>query len=119
MLVATISLMRSLIIQWLERAWGGMSALAPYLALLLLPGGSLLVFVLVVSRHGRAPAAALAVGDRARSLTARIFAKLPNNLYLGNHAPFLANRGILGGSANEPNHRNGIHLAAESGDMGR
>jgi hypothetical protein len=81
--------MKSSIIDWLERAWAGMSALAPYLALLLLPGGSLLVFVLVVSRHGRAPAATLAIGDRARSLTTMIFGKLPNNLYLGNHAPFL------------------------------
>ena len=110
--------MKSSIIEWLERAWAGMSALAPYLALLLLPGGSLLVFVLVVSRHGRAHTATLAFGDRARSLTTALFAKLPNNLYLGNHAPFLANWSILGDGANEPNHRNGIHLAAESGDMG-
>ena len=110
--------MKSSIIDWLERAWAGMSALAPYLALLLLPGGSLLVFVLVVSRHGRAPAATLAIGDRARSLTAMIFGKLPNNLYLGNHAPLLAYRSILGDRANEPNHRNGTHLAEESGDMG-
>jgi hypothetical protein len=110
--------MKSSIIEWLERAWAGMSVLAPYLALLLLPGGSLLVLVLVVSRHGRAPAATLAIGDRARSLTTTIFGKLPNNLYLGNHAPFLAYRSISGGRTNEPNHRNGIHLAAESGDMG-
>jgi hypothetical protein len=98
--------MKSSIIVWLERAWAGMSALAPYFALLLLPGGSLLVFVLVVSRHGRAPAATLAIGDRARSLTTMIFGKLPNNLYLGNHAPFLAYRTILGDRVNEPNHRN-------------
>jgi hypothetical protein len=110
--------MKSSIIEWLERAWAGMSALAPYLALLLLPGGSLLVLVLVVSRHGRAPAATLAIGDRARSLTAMIFGKFPNNLYLGNHAPLLAYRSILGDRANEPNHRNGTHLGAESGDMG-
>jgi hypothetical protein len=84
--------MKSSIIEWLERAWGGTSALAPYLALLLLPGGSLLVFVLVVSRHGRAPAATLAIADRARSLTTMLFGKLPNNLYLGNHAPFSAYR---------------------------
>ena len=80
--------MKSSIIEWLERAWAGMSALAPYLALFLLPGGSLLVFVLVVSRHGRAPTSTLAIGDRARSFTAALFAKLPTNLYLGNHAPF-------------------------------
>ena len=56
--------MKSSIIEWLERAWAGMSALAPYLALFLLPGGSLLVFVLVVSRHGRAPAAYSGEDDR-------------------------------------------------------
>jgi|HubBroStandDraft_1064217.scaffolds.fasta_scaffold78318_3 hypothetical protein len=89
--------MKSSIIEWLERGWAGMSALAPYLALFLLPGGSLLVFVLVVSRHRRAPAAILAIGDRARSLTTMIFGKLPNNLHLGNHAPFLAYRSIMGG----------------------
>jgi hypothetical protein len=77
------------------------------------------VFVLVVSRHGRGPAATLAIGDRARSLTTIIFGKLPNTLYLGNHAPFLAHRNILGDRANEPNRRNGTHLAAESVDMGR
>jgi hypothetical protein len=110
--------MKSSTIEWLERAWAGMSALAPYLALLLLPGGSLLLFVLVVSRHGRAPAATIAIGDRAKSLTTMIFGKLPKNFYLGNHAPFSAYRSILGDRANEPNHRNGIHLAAESGDMG-
>jgi hypothetical protein len=111
--------MKSSIIEWLERAWGGMSAFAPYLALLLLPGGSLLVIVLlVVSRHGRAPAATLAIGDRARSLTTMLFGRLPNNLYLGNHGPFFAYGSILGGRANEPNQRNGTHLASESGDMG-
>jgi hypothetical protein len=111
--------MKSSNIEWPERAWAGMCALAPYLALLLLPGGSLLVLVLVVSRHGRIPSATLAARDRARSLTKMLFGKLPNNLYLGNHAPLLAFRSILGGRANEPNHRNGTHLAAESGDMGR
>lgn len=95
--------MKSSIIEWLERVWTGMSALAPYLALLLLPGGSLLVLVLVVSRHGRAPTA---IGDRARGLTTMLFGKLPNTLYLGNHAPFLAYRSILGGGANESNHGN-------------
>src|SRR5580698_4148062 len=110
--------MKSSIIDWLERAWAGMSALAPYLALLLLPGGSLLVFVLVVSKHGKAPAATLAIGDRARSFTTMIFGKLPNNFYLGNHAPLLAYRSILGDRANEPDHRNATHLAAESRDMG-
>ena len=84
--------MKSSIIEWLERAWTGLFALAPYLALLFLPGGSLLVLVLVVSRHGKAPAATLAFGDRARNLTTALFAKLPNNLYLGNHAPFSAYR---------------------------
>ena len=111
--------MKSSIIDWLERAWAGMSALAPYLALLLLPGGSLLVFVLVVSRHGRAPAATLAIGDRARSLTTMIFGKLPKNFYFGNHAPFSAYRSILGDRANEPNYRNGTYLATEGGDVGR
>jgi hypothetical protein len=48
-----------------------------------------------------------------------IFGKLPNNLYLGNHAPLLAYRSILGDRANEPNHGNRSCLAAESGDMGR
>ena len=110
--------MKSSIIEWLERAWAGMSVFAPYLALLLLPGGSLLVLALVVSRHGRAPTATLAVGDRARSLASMLFGKLPNSLYLGNHAPFLAYQSIFGGSANEPIYRNGTHLAAESGDMG-
>jgi hypothetical protein len=47
-----------------------------------------------------------------------LFEKLPNNLYLGNHAPFLAYRNILGDRANEPNRRHGTHLAAESGDLG-
>jgi hypothetical protein len=116
--VATIDRMKSSIIEWLERAWAGMSVLAPYLALLLLPGGSLLVFVLVVSRHGRAPTSTLGLGDRARSLMTALFEKLPNNLYLGNHAPFLAYRNILGDRANEPNRRHGTHLAAESGDLG-
>jgi hypothetical protein len=88
--------MKSSIFAWLERAGPGMSAFAPYLALLLLPGGSLLVFVLAVSRHGRAPAAILAIGDRARSFTTMIFGKLPNKLYLSNHAPFLAYRSNLG-----------------------
>jgi hypothetical protein len=111
--------MKSSIIEWLERAWAGMSTLAPYLALLLLPGGSLLVFVLVVSRHDRAPTATLAIRDRARSLITMIFGKLPNNLYLGNHAPFSAYRSIVGGSTNEQHYRNGTHLAAESCDMGR
>jgi hypothetical protein len=110
--------MKSSIIEWLEHAWAGMSALVPYLALLLLPGGSLLVLVLVVSRHGRASAATLAISERARSLTTTIFGKLPNNLYLGNHAPLLAYRSILGDRDNEPNHRNATHLAAESGDVG-
>jgi hypothetical protein len=111
--------MKSSISEWLERAWAGMCALAPYLALFLLPGGSLLVFVLlVVSRHRRSPAATFAIGDRARNLTTMLFGKLPHSLYLGNHAPFFAYRSILGGRASEPNHRNGTHLAAESGDMG-
>jgi hypothetical protein len=110
--------MKSSTIEWLERAWAGICALAPYLALLLLPGGSLLVLVLVVSRQGRAPTATLGIGDRARSFTTMLFGKLPNNLYLGNHAPFLAYRSILGGRTNEPNHIYGTHLAAESGDMG-
>ena len=92
-------------IEWMERAWAGMCALAPYLALLLLPGGSLLVLVLFVSSRRRPPTATLAIGERARSLTKMLFGKLPNNLYLGNHAPFLAYRSILGGRANEPNHR--------------
>src|SRR5579863_9718969 len=99
--------MKSSIIEWLERAWAGTCALAPYLALLLLPGGSLLVLVLIVSSHGSAPTATLAIGDRSRSLTKMLFGKLPNNFYLGNHAPFSAYRSILGGRANEPNHRNG------------
>jgi hypothetical protein len=47
-----------------------------------------------------------------------LFGKLPNNLYLGNHAPLLAYRSILGGRANESSHRSGTHLAAESSDMG-
>ena len=59
--------MKSSIIEWLERGWAGMCALAPYLALLLLPGGSLLVLLLVVSRHGKAPTGGVAIGDRARS----------------------------------------------------
>src|ERR1700735_2667128 len=110
--------MKGSIIEWLERAWVGRSGLAPYLVLLLLPGGSLLVLVLVVSRHGRDPAATIAIGDRARRLTTMIFGKLPKNFYLGNHAPFSTYQNILGDRANEPNHRNGTHLAAESGDMG-
>jgi hypothetical protein len=91
--------MKNSIIEWLEGAWAGMAALAPYLALLLLPGGSLLVFVLVVAKHGRAPTARLAIGDRARNLTTMLFGKLPNNLYLGNHGPFFAYWSILGGRA--------------------
>jgi len=110
--------MKSLNTEWLERAWAGMCALAPYLTLLLLPGGSLLALVLVVSRHGRAPTAALAIGDRARSLTTMLFGKLPNNFYFGNHAPFSAYRSILGGRVNESNHSNRTLLAAESGDLG-
>jgi len=110
--------MKSSTIEWLERAWAGMCALAPYLALFLLPGGSLLVLVLVVSRHERAPTATPAFGDKARSLTSMLFGKLPNNLYLGNHAPFLAYGSILGGRANESNYRKGNHLAPESRDMG-
>lgn len=78
--------MKSSIIDWLERAWAAMSALAPFFALLLLPGGSLMVLVLVVSRHGSASAATLAIGDKARSLSTLLLGKLPNNLYLGNHA---------------------------------
>jgi hypothetical protein len=110
--------MKSSIVEWLERAWAGVCALAPYLALFLLPGGSLLVLVLVVSRHATARTATSAIGDNAKSLTALLLGKLPNNLYLGNHAPFFAHRSILGGGANEPNQRNGTHMAAESGDMG-
>jgi hypothetical protein len=110
--------MKSSIIEWLERAWAGMSTWAPYLALFLLPGGSLLVFVLIVSRQGRFPAATSAIADRARSLTTMIFGKLPNNLYLGNHAPFSAYRSIRGDRANETNHSNRTQLAAESRNMG-
>ncbi len=47
--------MKSSIIEWLARAWAGMRALAPYVALLLLPGGSLLTVVLFLSRLGRVP----------------------------------------------------------------
>jgi hypothetical protein len=118
-LFVTIEPMKSSTTEWLERAWVAMCALAPYLALFLLPGGSLLVFILVVSRHGRTPTTTLAIADHATSLATMLFGKLPNNLYLGNHSPFFAYRSISGGRVNERNHRNGTQLATESCDMGR